>query len=331
MIKRYLSILLAMSLVLFMWSCSDPDEDDTEAPATPANFTYSGALSGDGGVYLTWDPNTESDFAGYVIYRSYGSVGFTLIATIQEHFYMDSGLDYDTEYSYKVAALDDEGNESGFTSVVSVTPINLNPPDTPQNLTIKAHNLPSQSQVNVELTWTHNTEADFSHYKIFRSDVSDLFATNASSFLDSTTENFYVDENVTPGTTYHYKLIAYDQGGILEAPAAGPLSDIPLEVPTLVSPIGGTSIDTTTPTFHWVNVDGAVKYKIIVRTSWIDGNIWESTIDAIEDAAEMTVTYPSNPTTPLAATTPYYWFVSGYSKDTEDINVFTPVTDFRTP
>ncbi|MBC8376548.1 MAG: hypothetical protein H8E26_10920 [FCB group bacterium] len=331
MIKRYLSILLAISLALFMWACSDPEEDDVEAPATPANFTYSGSQSGDGGVYLTWDPNTESDFSAYLIYRSYGSVDFTLIATIQEHFYLDSGLDYDTEYSYKIAAIDDEGNESGFTSVVAVTPINLNPPQTPQNLSIKAHNLPTEFQVNVELTWSHNTEADFSHYKVFRSDVSDLFAANAASFVDSTTDNFYVDENVTPGTTYHYKLIAYDQGGILEAPAAGPVSDTPLEVPTLVSPIDGNPIDTTTPTFHWVNVDGAVKYKIIVRTSSVTGDIWESTIDAIEGAAEMTITYPSNATTPLATTTLYYWFVSGYSKDTEDINVFTPVTGFRTP
>ena len=330
MINRYLSLLLAISLGLFMWSCSDPEEDDIDAPATPSNFNYSGALSGDGGVYLLWDENTESDFAGYVIYRSYGTVDFTLIVTVQENFYMDSGLDYDTEYSYKIAAIDNEGNESGFTNTVNVTPINLNPPATPQNLSIKAHNLPTEFQVNVELTWDHNTEADFSHYKLFRSDVSDLFAANAASFLDSITDNFYVDEDVTPGTTYHYKLIAYDQGGTLEAPAAGPVSDIPLEVPTLVSPIDGNSIDTTTPTFHWVNVDGAVKYKIIVRTSSVTGDIWESTMDATTDA-EMTITYPSNATVPLGATTLYYWFVSGYSKDTEDINVYTPVTGFRTP
>ncbi|MBT3252628.1 MAG: hypothetical protein HN995_00740 [Candidatus Marinimicrobia bacterium] len=330
MIKRYLSILLAISLALFMWSCSDPEEDDSEAPATPMNFTSSDALSGDGGVYLTWDENTEDDLDGYTLYRSYGSVDFTSIATLQTNYYMDAGLDYDTEYSYKLTAFDSEGNESGYTNVVSVTPINLDPPQTPTNLQIMAHNKPTEFQVNVELTWNHNTESDFSHYSIFRSDAGGLFPTNSESFLESTTDNFYIDEAVTAGTTYHYKLIAYDVGGVLEAPAAGPVSDTPLEVPTLVSPIDGNSINTLTPTFHWVNVDNAVKYKIIVRTSSQTGDIFESTIDATSDS-EMTITYPSNATIALSSNTIYYWFVSGYSQDTEDINVFTPVTGFRTP
>lgn len=326
--KRYLPILLMIMLGLLIWSCSDPAEDDTTAPDTPTNFNYSAALSGDGGVYLTWDENTEDDLGGYTLYRSYGSVDYASIASLQSNYYMDAGLDYDTEYSYKLTAHDTEGNESGFTNIVSVTPINLNPPQTPSNFQIKAHNKPTEFLVNVELTWNQNTESDFSHYKIFRSDVSGLFATNSASFLDSTTDNFYIDEAVTPGTTYHYKLIAYDRGGVLEAPAAGPVSDTPLEIPTLVSPIGGNSISTLTPTFHWVNVSNAVKYKIIVRTSSQTGDIWESTLTATANA-EMTVTYPGTPA--LTPNTLYYWFVSGYSKDTEDINVFTPVTGFRTP
>lgn len=330
MTKRYLVLLLSIMFGLFMWSCSDPEEDDVEAPAIPENFSYNGSLSGDGGVYLTWDENTENDLAGYIIYRSYGSIDFTSLTTVQNNYYLDSGLDYDTEYTYKITAIDEDGNESGYTNSVSVTPINLNPPATPQGLDIKAHNLPTEFQVNVELTWIHNTEADFSHYKLYRSSVSDLFAANAGSLLDSTENNYYIDEDVTPGTMYHYKLIAYDQGGILEAPAAGPVSDIPLEEPTLISPISGNAITSLLPTFHWENVDGAVKYKIIVRTSSVTGDIWESTIDATEES-EMTITYPSNATTALSANTLYYWFISGYSKDTDEINVFTAVTGFRTP
>lgn len=326
--KRYLPIIITLMLGILMWSCSDPKEDDTEAPATPMNFTSSDALSGDGGVYLMWDENTESDLDGYTLYRSYGTVDFTAIASLTTNYYMDAGLDYDTEYSYKLTAHDTEGNESGFTNVVSVTPINLNAPATPTNFQIMAHNKPTEFLVNVELTWNANTESDFSHYKLYRSEVSGLFATDASSYLDSTTENFYIDEAVTPGTTYHYKLIAYDMGGVLEAPAAGPVSDTPLEIPTLVSPIDGNSINTLTPTFHWENVDNAVKYKIIVRTSSQTGDIWESELATTSDA-EMTITYPGVPA--LEANTLYYWFVSGYSKDSDDINVFTPVTGFRTP
>ena len=328
MTQRYMVIVLTIAISLFTLSCSSPD-DDTTAPSIPSNFDYSGSLSGDGGVYLTWSENSEDDLAGYRVYRSFDNADFSYLATTQDDFYLDSGLDYNTAYSYKITAIDDEDNESGFTSEVTVIPINLNPPATPTNFEIKAHNLPTEYQVNVELTWTHNTEADFSHYKLYRSSLSDLFATNDESFLDSTTENNYIDEDVTPGTTYHYKLIAYDYGYVLEAPAAGPVSDTPLEEPSLIAPIDGNTVAGLNPTFFWNNVDQAVKYKIIVRTSSQTGDIWEETVDA-NDELQMSITYPGSATA-LEANTLYYWFISGYSQDSDEINVFTAVTGFRTP
>ncbi len=325
--RSYLFIIL-VSIGLLMWSCTDPAEDDTTPPANPSNFDRDGSRTGDGEIYLTWDENSENDLANYTLYRSTNGTDFSMLASTTDNFYLDSGLDYDTEYSYKLTATDDNGNESGFSNTIAVTPINLNPPAQPVDFLAEAHNT-SEYDINVSLTWTHNTETDFSHYKIYRSDVSDIFATNESSFLDSTTDNHYTDTDVTPGTSYHYKLIAHDRGD-LTSTAAGPATDIPLVEPTLVSPIGGDTIDSLTPTFHWTNVEGAVKYTITVRTSQITGDKWVETIDATSDA-QMSATFPSNHDDPLVGNTLYYWFISGYSQDTENINVFTDVNAFRTP
>jgi len=325
---RHLLILLSITLGLFVWSCTDPAEDDTTPPASPSNLDRDGSLTGDGEIYLIWDENTENDLATYTLYRSIDGTDFPALVSTPENFYLDTGLDYNTEYSYKLTATDDDGNESGFSTELSVTPINLDPPAQPTDFAAQAHNT-SEFDINVSLTWTHNTETDFSHYKVYRSDVSDLFATNESSYLDSTPSNHYTDNDVTPGTSYHYKLIAFDRGDFTSS-AAGPATDIPLIEPTLISPIGGDTIDSLTPTFHWTNVDGAVKYTLTVRTSAITGDKWVETLDATTDA-QMSATFPSNHDDPLLTNTLYYWFVSGYSKDTESINVFTDVNAFRTP
>jgi len=76
-------------------------------------------------VVLAWDPNAESDLAGYKIYGSEGSPGppYDLIDT---HSLDDidpdnpagqiTDLDDSPEYYFVVTAYDLEGNESGYSN-----------------------------------------------------------------------------------------------------------------------------------------------------------------------------------------------------------------------
>jgi hypothetical protein len=64
---------------------------------------------------LTWSPNTESDLAGYKIYRATSSGGYGApIATLQGNVttFIASGLQLGTTYFFVVTAYDSAGNES---------------------------------------------------------------------------------------------------------------------------------------------------------------------------------------------------------------------------
>jgi fibronectin type 3 domain-containing protein len=101
---------------------------DTTPPAAPANLT---ATAGDAQVSLDWADNTETDLAGYNVYRS-GTAGEPYnrvnAAPVGASDYTDSGLAEGTTYCYVVRAVDTWGNESGNSAEVSATPTDTTPP-----------------------------------------------------------------------------------------------------------------------------------------------------------------------------------------------------------
>lgn len=73
-------------------------------------------------VRLAWDANTESNLAGYQVYRSeesgiYGSP----IAQTAQILFTDSTVQRGKTYFYTVTALDTDGNESLKSSEVTAT------------------------------------------------------------------------------------------------------------------------------------------------------------------------------------------------------------------
>jgi parallel beta-helix repeat protein len=88
--------------------------ENTSPPLTPTNLTVT-TPSEKGKLVLTWDANTESDLAGYNIYRSLNPTGS--YAKINQNVvtstsFMDSGLSDGTTYYYKISAIDSASNES---------------------------------------------------------------------------------------------------------------------------------------------------------------------------------------------------------------------------
>jgi fibronectin type 3 domain-containing protein len=71
---------------------------------------------------LTWNANTESDLAGYKVYRATapGAYGAP-IATLQGNVtgYVATGLQVGTTYYFVVTAYDNAGNESAYSNEVS--------------------------------------------------------------------------------------------------------------------------------------------------------------------------------------------------------------------
>ena len=100
---------------------------DIIPPANPIGLI---ATADDSTVSLNWDDNGEPDLFSYRVYRSenQGSYGTTPQATIltsssiDPSNYVDITVTNDITYYYVVTAVDDKGNESGYSAEISVTP-----------------------------------------------------------------------------------------------------------------------------------------------------------------------------------------------------------------
>jgi len=96
--------------------------EETTPPAPPTNL---GATPGDSVVELTWDSSSESDLAGYTVYRATTSGGPYSALTpslLSAPSYTDSPVTNGTTYYYVVTASDINGNESEYSSEASATP-----------------------------------------------------------------------------------------------------------------------------------------------------------------------------------------------------------------
>jgi fibronectin type 3 domain-containing protein len=86
----------------------------------PVSFTVSATAANT--ATLTWSINTESDLAGYKVYRGTGSGAYGApIATLPKTIttYTATELQNGTTYYFVLTAYDEGGNESTFSNEVS--------------------------------------------------------------------------------------------------------------------------------------------------------------------------------------------------------------------
>ncbi len=178
---------------------------DTEAPSAPTGLA---ATQAGGDVTLTWNPNTESDLAGYSVRRSNSQSGpFTALGTVGAGTtsFVDTTAPTGTSY-YVVNASDTSGNASADSNVAST---NVAAPDTtapsaPTGLVATVNGS------DIALTWNANAESDLAGYTVRRSSSQDgPFAVVAT--VGSGTTSF-VDSTAPVGTSF-YVVTANDSSG----------------------------------------------------------------------------------------------------------------------
>lgn len=93
---------------------------DFTAPAAPAGLT---ALANPASVYLRWTANTESDLAGYTVFRATNSGGsYDIVARgLTTPYFIDGSAQPGITYYYVVAATDTSLNQSSYSSEVSAS------------------------------------------------------------------------------------------------------------------------------------------------------------------------------------------------------------------
>jgi len=213
-----------------------PGANDTTAPSVPSNLVAVGASAG--AVQVQWLPSPETDVAGYAIYRD-----SVKIAVVPYTTYVDGNLSPNTLYSYTVEAVDWAGNKSAKTSAVTATTLtgtDTSAPTAPLNL--RANGL---SSTEIALQWNACSETDVAGYAIYRDDVK------IASILYTT----YIDRNLTSGTTYAYKIKAYDYAGnysnASSAVQATPLAQADTTAPALPTGVSAIATSTSTAVISW--------------------------------------------------------------------------------
>ncbi|MDL2280639.1 fibronectin type III domain-containing protein [Selenomonadales bacterium OttesenSCG-928-I06] len=171
-------------------------------------------------ILVTWDPVEGA--VSYFVYRSLSPEGpyeFVAGTTIPE--YLDTGLTSSTTYFYKVAVFADgfTGQMSDYADATTWP----EPPDphAPDNLHAEAV---SSSGINV--TWSE--VPDVEGYLVYRS----LSPDGPFELIATTTDTEYLDEGLSPNTTYYYKVASFVD--IFASPEAGPVDATTFpETPTI--------------------------------------------------------------------------------------------------
>lgn len=170
---------------------------DTTPPGSPTDLAATPALLS---VGLTWTASTDDvGVTGYQVRR-----GTTLLATLPGTSYTDTGLDYNTPYTYSVTAIDGAGNPSTAAQVSTATLPDVTAPSVPGSLAGTPH------IDSVDLTWAASTDnVAVDAYQIIRNNV--VIATVQSPG--------YTDSGLQSSTTYEYKVVALDEADNASGPA----------------------------------------------------------------------------------------------------------------
>jgi hypothetical protein len=210
--------------------------DATTAPAAPAGLAATGS---DEGVALNWADNTDSNLAGYNVYRG-TSADFTPGAgnrlngsPLTSSEFSDATAPVGVASFYKVTAVGTSGAESSPSASASATRTGQvqNPPGTPAGFAVSG-----VTSSSVTLVW--NAVTGVSKYVLQRRPQGGSTFTTVSDAITTTT---FTDTGLSASTNYEYQLAAVDSAGMSSAPTAA------LAVSTSASSSAPPAISATDP------------------------------------------------------------------------------------
>ncbi|MFH1536859.1 MAG: fibronectin type III domain-containing protein [Patescibacteria group bacterium] len=158
-------------------------------------------------LIIKWQMPMGGEADSAVLYRSdrSGNIGDQIAEGLDvSGFYIDTEIENNKEYFYALRSVNAEYKSEISKQVSGLATDNI-PPQAPEN--IKAE---KTGQTEIVLSWKSPTEKDFSHTRIYRSQISGLLG---ELIVDKVEQNTYTDTNVKDNTTYYYSITSVDKSG----------------------------------------------------------------------------------------------------------------------
>ncbi len=221
---------------------------------------------------LIWRPHTHLNVQSYIIERRDGDEKeWHEVGTKQGRLnaeFIDTDLEDSAIYLYRMRVRTFEGIVSTPTDIVKVVTKPL--PKPVQNVQATT----TQAK-QVTISWQASEEADFDHYRIYRSGSKD----GSYDYHVKTTKTRFIDQLGEDSLAYFYKVTSVDKDGL-----ESPLGTLPvmgssltkLKKPLMVK----ASFKNKSYRLHWKSGDPRTLSYIVVkttRTSWVSSEIEEIT------------------------------------------------------
>lgn len=225
---------------------------DTQAPTAPSGVTATAASSTQ--INLSWTASTDNvGVTGYRIERCQGAscTTFAQIATPTATSYSDTGLTASTSYSYRIRATDAAGNLSTYSATASATTQSagdVQAPTIPAGLFATA-----TSTTQIDLGWSVSTDnVGVTAYLLERCQDAGCTVFTQIASLSGTS---YSDTNLTPSTSYSYRVRATDAAtntsGYSNTVSATTHPLVDTQAPTAPTGIAAAGISTTQISVSW--------------------------------------------------------------------------------
>lgn len=224
-----IAIILISISILFATGCGQQGASTSSTSIEAAPSSLSISVSGSGKLTLSWEANTETNVAGYNVYRSLRLEGFTKInsSVIETTTYEDTGLTNLTTYYYKITATNATGSESSFSDIVSKEAL-------PWITSFSVDEIPSlanalylavDSEDNLYLSYgatdraikEYDSEGNYLQQIGERGDSEGQFASIGGSAINSL-GNIYVTDWIHPQTAtanFHNRILVFNSAGTL--------------------------------------------------------------------------------------------------------------------
>lgn len=225
---------------------------------------------------LAWSVSLDPNFTSYTLLRGtepdvtfLTGTAAVVYADAEQVSFDDTDLSADSTYFYRVQVTNGDGLTS-LSNEVEVKTLNVPDPDYPAPVSL--YPPVDRAMTSISLVWSVNHDDDFESYTLLRGDAPGVTAEAGELLVVSTdsAEVAHTDSDLTPDTTYHYRVLVTDQDGFTSLSNELSVTTLAIpepEAPTRVSLYPPVELTMTSISLAWsINYDDNFSSYTLLRS-----------------------------------------------------------------